>query len=198
MSDWQHGRTPPPLTDRDLLCGPAEIGGAQLSPDGKYLAFLKPWKNIRNIWLKKLDTPFDSARPATEESYRPISRYYWSRDGRYIVYLKDNDGDESFNLFVLEAAAAVEATGGAPSPRDLTRFTGVSLQDLCMPRDDPDAVYVGVNDRDKAWHDLYRLRFSSGERTLISKNTDRISTWFFDLAGALRLGMRVAENGDQE
>ena len=34
----------PPLIDRELLFGNPEIAGAQLSPDGKYIAFLKPWK----------------------------------------------------------------------------------------------------------------------------------------------------------
>ena len=27
---------------------------------------------------------------------------------------------------------------------------------------DPDVVYIGLNDRDKAWHDLYRLKISTG------------------------------------
>ena len=35
----------PPLIDRELLFGNPEIAGAQISPDGKYLAFLKPWNS---------------------------------------------------------------------------------------------------------------------------------------------------------
>ena len=31
----------PPLIDRELLFGNPEITGAQISPDGKYLAFLR-------------------------------------------------------------------------------------------------------------------------------------------------------------
>ena len=31
-----------PLIDRELFFGNPEIAGAQISPDGKYLAFLKP------------------------------------------------------------------------------------------------------------------------------------------------------------
>ena len=33
----------PPLIDRELMFGNPEIAGAQISPDGKYLAFVKPW-----------------------------------------------------------------------------------------------------------------------------------------------------------
>ena len=35
-----------------------------------------------------------------------------------------------------------------------------------MPKSDPDAIFVGLNDRDKAWHDLYKVKISSGERAL--------------------------------
>jgi hypothetical protein len=55
-----------------------------------------------------------------------------------------------------------------------------------------------LNDRDKAWHDLYKLQISTGEKTLIRKNTERITGWQFDLKGQLRLATRNAENGDTE
>jgi len=42
-------------------------------------------------------------------------------------------------------------------------------------------VYIGLNDRDKAWHDLYKLKISTGEKTLMRKNTDRVTNWIFDL-----------------
>ncbi|MGD0301190.1 MAG: hypothetical protein ABSE86_29280, partial [Bryobacteraceae bacterium] len=32
----------PPLIDRELLFGDPEITAAEVSPDGKYLAFMKP------------------------------------------------------------------------------------------------------------------------------------------------------------
>src|SRR5205085_11217275 len=39
---------------------------------------------------------------------------------------------------------------------------------------------------------------STGERTLMSKNTDRIASWVFDQKGQLRLAVRSADNGDTE
>ena len=62
----------PPLIDRELLFGNPEIAGAQLSPDGKYIAFLKPWKETRNIWVKGTHEPFAAARLLTTETTRPI------------------------------------------------------------------------------------------------------------------------------
>src|SRR5580692_7023253 len=188
----------PPLIDRELLFGDPEISGAQLSPDGKYLAFLKPWKETRNVWVKKVEEPFSSARLLTTESKRPIPGYLWSRDGKYVLYVKDNDGDENFNLYAVDPAAAPAAGAEAPPSRDLTGLKGVVVQLYSAPKNDPDTVYIGINDRDKAWHDLYKLKISTGEKTLLRKNTDRITGWSFDLKGQLRLATRNADNGDTE
>ena len=55
-----------------------------------------------------------------------------------------------------------------------------------------------INDRDKAWHDLYKVKISTGEKTLVRENKDRIVGWTFDLKDQLRLALRVADNGDTE
>src|SRR5713101_4795381 len=94
----------PPLIDRELLFGNPEIAGAQISPDGKYIAFLKPWKDTRNVWVKKTNEPFSSARLLTTETKRPVGGYLWSRDAKYIAYVKDNDGDENFNIYAVDPA----------------------------------------------------------------------------------------------
>jgi dipeptidyl aminopeptidase/acylaminoacyl peptidase len=188
----------PPLIDRELLFGNPEIAAAQLSPDGQFIAFLKPWKDTRNIWVKKTSEPFSSARLLTAETKRPVPAYFWTRDGKYILYVKDNDGDENFNLYSVDPAAPAEAGADAPPSRDLTGLKGVVVQVYSVPKNDPDTVYIGVNDRDKAWHDLYKLKLSTGEKTLIRKNTEKVARWIFDLNGQLRLAEHVADNGEQE
>src|SRR5580765_4523590 len=70
----------PPLIDRETIFGNPEIAAAQLSPNGKYLAFLKPWKDTRNVYVKGVDEPFGAARLLTTEIKRPVAGYFWSRD----------------------------------------------------------------------------------------------------------------------
>ena len=188
----------PPLIDRELIFGNPEISGAQLSPDGKYLAFQKPWKDTRNIYVKGVDEPFSAARLLTAELKRPIAGYFWSRDSKYILYVKDNDGDENYNVYSVDPAAKPAAGADAPASRDLTGLKGIRVQLVDVPKNDPDTIYIGLNDRDKAWHDLYKLKLSTGEKTLVRKNTERIVGWDFDLQGNLRLASRSAENGDTE
>ena len=188
----------PPLIDRDLFFGNPEIAGAQLSPDGRFIAFLKPWKDTRNIYVKGVDEPFSAARLMTTETKRPVAGYLWTPDGKYIVYAKDNDGDENFNVYAVDPTAKPAAGGDAPTSRDLTGLKGVRVLLYEAPKSDPDTLYIGLNDRDKAWHDLYKLRISTGEKTLVRKNTDRITGWSFDLKGNLRMATRSADNGDTE
>jgi dipeptidyl aminopeptidase/acylaminoacyl peptidase len=188
----------PPLIDRQLLFGDPEIVGAELSPDGHYLAFLKPWSSTRNVWVKGIDEPFSAARLLTTETKRPIPGFFWTRDSKFILYVKDNDGDENYNVYAVDPAAKPAAGADAPPSRDLTGLKGVRVQIYAAPKNDPDVVYIGLNDRDKSWHDLYKLKISTGERTLIRKNTEKIAGWSFDLRGNLRLAERVADNGDQE
>jgi dipeptidyl aminopeptidase/acylaminoacyl peptidase len=188
----------PPLIDRELFFGDPEISAAQISPDGKFVAFVKPLKGTRNIWVKRTDEPFDKAKPVTADTQRPIPSYFWSRDGKYILFVQDKAGDENYLVYAVNPADAPAAGQEVPVARNLTDMKGVRAQIVGVPRTDPDALYVSINDRDKAWHDLYKVKISTGEKTLVRENKDRIVGWTFDLKDQLRLATRVADNGDTE
>ena len=188
----------PPVIDRELFFGNPEISSAELSPDGQYLAFLKPWRDTRNIWVKKIGEPFSAARMLTAETRRPVAAFLWTRDARFVCYVKDQDGDENYNVYAVAPDAAVPDGQEAPASRDLTGLKGVQVQLYSAPKTDPGVLYIGLNDRDKAWHDLYKLTIATGERTLQRLNTERLAGWFFDRQGRLRLATRVADSGEQE
>jgi dipeptidyl aminopeptidase/acylaminoacyl peptidase len=188
----------PPLIDRELIFGNPEIAGAELSPNGQYIAFLKPWKDTRNVYVKAVGESFSAARLLTTESKRPVAGFFWTQDSKSILYVKDHDGDENYNVYAVDPAAQPAAGADAPPSRDLTGLKGVRVIPYELPKSDPDIVYIGLNDRDKAWHDLYKLKISTGEKTLLRKNTDRIVGWSFDVKGQLRLAERNADNGDTE
>ena len=188
----------PPIIDRDLFFGDPEIAGAQISPDGAFIAFVKPFKGTRNIWVKKTADPFTNAKPITAETKRPIPSYFWSRDGKYILFVQDKGGDENYNVYAVNPADTPASGQEVPTARNLTDVKGVRAFIHSVPRSDPDSIYVGLNDRDAAWHDLYKVKISTGERTLVRKNTERITAYVFDLKDQLRMAMRSAENGDTE
>ena len=190
----------PPIIDRELLFDAPEIAGGQLSPDGKFISFIKPYKGTQNIWIKKLEEDFTAAKPITADSVRPIRSYFWTRDGKYILYSQDKGGDENFNIYAVNPLEAPAAGSDIPINRDLTNLKGVRVFIYALPLTDPDAIYIGLNDRDKAWHDLYKMKISTGERTLVRQNsaTDRITGWVFDWNDQLRLASRSNNDGSND
>ncbi|GAC1477562.1 MAG: S9 family peptidase [Gemmatimonadaceae bacterium] len=190
--------TLPPLIDRELFFGNPEIASAQLSPDGKFIAFRKPYKETMNIWVKRAGEPFTAARLLTNEAKRPIPAFFWSRDGRFILFVKDNAGDENFNVYAVDPNAMPATGADAPAARNITQATKVRAFIYAVPKSEPNAIYVGLNDRDPAWHDLYKVDIATGRRTLIRQNSDRITGWLFDNRDRLRLATRTPKNGDTE
>jgi dipeptidyl aminopeptidase/acylaminoacyl peptidase len=188
----------PPVIDRELFFGDPEISGAQISPDGKYIAFMKPWNKTRNVWVKRTEEPFAAAKLVTADTKRPIPGFFWSRDGKYILFVQDKAGDENYNVYAVNPADSPAAGAEAPPARNLTDAKKVRAEIFAVPKTDPDLIYVGLNDRDPAWHDLYKVKISTGERTLLRENKDRITDWVFDLKDQLRMATRSAVNGDTE
>jgi dipeptidyl aminopeptidase/acylaminoacyl peptidase len=188
----------PPLIDRQLFFGEIQIAGAQISPDGQYLSFLKPYKGTRNIWVKKAGEPFSAAKPMSAEATRPVRAYFWSRDSKYLLYSQDAAGDENFNVYAIDPAVSADPKTGVPPTRALTDLKGARTMIYDAPRAKPDILYIGLNDRDKQWHDLYELRISTGEKKLLRENTERIAGWDFDNDGNLRLAERTSQAGDTE
>ena len=190
----------PPLIDRELFFGPPVIAGGQLSPDGKYMSFLKTYKGTMNVWVKDASAPFASAHPLTADTLRPIRSYFWSRDGKYILYVQDKGGDENFNAYAVNPSEKPAAGQDIPTNRALTDYKGVRTIIYSVPKSDPDALYIGLNDRDKKWHDLYKLKISTGEKTLLRQNSDkdRITGWIFDWSDKLRLATRSNEDGSND
>jgi dipeptidyl aminopeptidase/acylaminoacyl peptidase len=188
----------PPIIDRQLFFGEVQIAGAQISPDGQWISFLKPYKGVRNIWVKKANEPFDKARPLSAEATRPVGGYFWARNSKYVLYAQDNAGDENFNVYAIDPTAAADEKTGTPPTRALTNLKGVRTMIYAVPKAKPDILYIGLNDRDPRWHDLYELKISTGEKTLVRKNTEQIAGWDFDHNGDLRMAARTNKAGDTE
>ena len=183
-----------PLLDRELFFGNPEISGGQLSPDGKYISFLKEYNGIMNIWVKTFDEPFENAYPLTN-SERPMAGYFWTVDGKYILYVKDKDGDENMNVYAIDPSVKPQGDVLAEA-RNLTPMKDVTVQIYHVSQNNPDMMLIGINDRDKAWHDLYKLTISTGKLEKMYTNTDRVTSYGFDWDDNLRLLYKTDEQGN--
>jgi dipeptidyl aminopeptidase/acylaminoacyl peptidase len=188
----------PPLIDRELFFGDPEISGAQISPDGQFISFRKPYRGVMNIWVKRTPEPFDAAKPMTADTTRPVSGYFWSEDGKYLLYVQDKLGNENYHIYAVDPAAPPEAATGVPPARDLTPYGAIQARINAVPRETPNTIVVSLNDRDPQWHDVHTIDLTTGERTLVFENQDRVAGFFADRAGNLRLGVRVRDDGGTE
>ena len=178
------------LIPRRLLFDNASRLRPRLSPDGGRLAWLAPVGGVMNIWVASVHA-IAGGRALTHTKGRPILWHDWSADGRYVWFFNDLNGDEDYHLF-----AASAETGEI---RDLTPFDKVSATLLCVSRDLPDRVVVGLNDRDPKWHDVWSVDLATGERTLLFENGHGYGTFKVDHQGRLRLATRsVPEHGGSE
>ncbi|HKB01764.1 MAG TPA: S9 family peptidase, partial [Gemmataceae bacterium] len=158
----------PPLIPRDVLFGNPEKAAPQLSPDGKYLAYLAPdQKNVLQVWVRTIGKTDD--KQVTQDEKRGIRQYYWAYDGKHLLYLQDVGGNEDFHLFAVDVAAN--------KTRELTPHPGVRVQGVYLDEDHPNVVLVGMNKRNKALFDIHRLDLASGEEKPDTENPGNIIGW---------------------
>ncbi len=186
-----------PLIERDLFFGLPEISNGKLSPDGEWISFKKEHQGIDRIWIKKFNEPFEKAVPITNNQ-NPVKEYFWTEDSRYILYVKDQKGNENYNVYAVSPTDKAEKETGMPPAQNLTPMEGVRVQIEAVSRKNPNIIWVGINKRDHAWHDLYELDITTGKLTLLYENKHRITGWSFDWDENPRLAYRTNEEGFSE
>jgi dipeptidyl aminopeptidase/acylaminoacyl peptidase len=180
----------PPLLDRELFFGNPEYAAGQISPNGQYISFTRPHDGVMNVWVKAFGAELAEARPITADA-RPVMGYFWTPDSRYVLYVQDRGGDENFHVFRIDPRAEPEADTGVPPAVNLTPIDGVRTVIYALPRNAPGIALIGLNHRDRAWHDLYRLDISSGERQRLVLNDRQITSWLIDADGVAHAATRT-------
>ncbi len=148
----------------------------QISPDGKYISYLGPYKKRMNIFVQPVGS--EKSTRITSVTDRDLGGYFW-KSGSRIVYLKDNGGDENFHLY------AVNVDGS--NLKDLTPFEGVRADFVDELEDNDNEMLIQLNKDNKEVFDVYRLDINTGEMTKIAKNPGNITGWVTDHNGKLRI-----------
>ena len=172
-------RRPPRIPLRDFFRNP-ERAAYTISPDGRYLAWLAPFERRMNLFV--LDRQTGQERQLTAERDRDLHGYVWVSD-RYLLFLRDQGGDENFRL------ALVDATGEAP-PQWITP-EGVRSGIVDPREDEPSEALIFTNERQAELFDVYRLHVPSGQRELVVRNPGNVISWVTDHDGEVRAAVAV-------
>ncbi len=150
------------LIDRSDLFGNPVASQGRISPDGEWVSWIAPDEGVMNVWVASASNP-SSGTVVTDDRHRGISNHLWSVDSKYVLFVKDNDGDENFHVYATDPR-----TG---ETRDLTPLPdGIRAQLMGVSRDRPGVILVGTNERNPQLTDLYEYSLTTGERTLIAEN----------------------------
>lgn len=189
------GSAPPPapLLPLQLLLAPATNVAPQVSPDGRWISFLRPVNGAMNLFVAPADS-IGAARAVTTRTGRGLQPfdvsgnvlYRWTPDSRRLLFPQDANGDEKWNLHVVDIASREE--------RNLTPIAGKEVSFLAFDASDPNVAAIAVKDRSPYFPDLYRLNLATGERTLLLRN-DRMLAIIPDHTLRPRVGLTIAPDG---
>jgi len=158
-----------------------EKSGFQLSPEGNYISYMKPWEegNRRmNIYVKSMSS--NDEFQLTYEKDRGIYGYFWLNESR-IAYVKDEGGDENIHIYAIDIDGKNEI--------DLTPFKNIKAGIIDDLEDDKNLMIIQLNKRDARIYDVYRLDVNTGKLDMIAENPGNISSWMTDNEGKIRIAI---------
>jgi dipeptidyl aminopeptidase/acylaminoacyl peptidase len=175
-----------PFISRQILFGNPERADPQISPDGKFLAYLGPDKNnVLQVWLRTFGGQDDTM--ITADKKRGIRAYFWTYNSEQLVYLQDTDGDENWHLYAVNIKSNII--------RDLTPFQTIQVQVVACDPKFPYEMLVGMNLNDPRKHDVYRINLKSGEVELDTNNPGNVVSWTTDAEFQVRAATASGPDG---
>lgn len=171
---------------RSALFGNPARTDAQLSPDGKYLAWLAPSGGVLNVFVAPVEAATE-AKAVTDDRGRGVARYSWAHTGRHILYQLDRGGDENWSLFSVDIVTGRWV--------NLTPARGVQAQLLATSWLKPHAALVALNERVPEWHDLYEIDVRTGRRRLIVSNLQEFAGFAADMSLRPRVAWKTTPAG---
>lgn len=174
-----------PLIPHSVLFGNPSYLLPEISPDGTRLLYLAPYDGVLNVWTAPVDRPHE-ARAVTRDRGRGVRTYGLCHDDRTLFYLRDENGDESWRLYLVDLVTGEE--------RCATPFDGVQARVLAHNRWHPTIVLIGLNKDRPALHDVYRLDLVTGRLDKVAENPGYLG-WILDTDLRVRGGTVMKPDG---
>ena len=151
----------------------------KISPDGKYLSYVKPNKEKQSLFIESL-TDGKEQLVSSLNNYS-IRDYSWTFDNQIIFFSQDPFVDKH-SMFVFDVANS--------KLKNLLTENKVRMRLLSRSRISPDMVTITMNKRDSANFDVYNINIKTGELRPYLVNPGNIKEWFPDVDGKIRLAKK--------
>jgi len=170
---------------RHILFADPEKLNVKLSPDGQFVSYLAPHEGELNVWLAPIND-LSAAKPVTQ-SLQPVKEHIWSSRGDYLLYLYDKKGDENWQLHGFECQTGKHL---CYTPM------GCNTKIIHISTKVPGKILIGLNQRDRHYHDVYCLDLENNHLECIRENNH---FWEFiaDDEFTLRLGINITAEGGE-
>ncbi len=153
-----------------------EKSAFHISPNGKYISYLKLYQDKLNIFVQAVAVGKESR--VTSFADYPVKDYFWSLDNK-LIFNKDLTDINQYQLFALDMQDM--------KPKKLLSLTKVRLRLLSRNHNSKDWINIVTNKRDSTTFDVYKLNIQTGELKLYIKNPGNITEWYPASEGNIRL-----------
>jgi dipeptidyl aminopeptidase/acylaminoacyl peptidase len=177
----------PRLIPLEALFEPPVMQWGGISPDGHWFSYAKQWHGRQNVFVRPVGSTRE--RAVTRDSVRSIETYWWSGDGKRILWIQDRGGDENFHLYVADIADTQDHA------RDLTPFKNVEVEVVSLPWKSPNTVIITLNKRDPSLADAYRVNLTTGAVELAAQNPGTFLGYVADGRNQVRVAYAVDSTG---
>lgn len=161
---------------KDFFRNP-EVQAFRISPDGKKIAVLKPYKNRMNVFIA--DFGKQNWKRMTSYTDRGVQMGGW-KGNETVLFTRDFGGNENFHVFSVNSKTN--------EVKDLTPGEKVkaSVADLLTDLSETN-IYVSTNKRNESIFDIYDVNIITGESKMILENPGKQTDWVIDHKGQIRL-----------
>jgi dipeptidyl aminopeptidase/acylaminoacyl peptidase len=174
-----------PIPVIDFFKTPEKVS-YRISPDGKYISYLKPYKDKQNLFIQSLAGGKEQmATSFTDYSIR--GDYFWTYNNE-IVFFQDIITVDEIRMFALDVSTLKAQIIISPKK--------VRIAVIGRDKDEPDVVTIRMNKRDSANFDIYKLNIKTKQLNPYLVNPGNITQWFPDADGKIRL-VRASDGVDE-
>lgn len=160
-----------------------EKSGFKLSPDGKYISYIKQdtIKKKQNLYIAAIEDMMNNTgngRLAASFSNGPGRDYQWTFDNQ-IVFSQYNRVNDTSKIVALDVATL--------QLHDMLVEKHVQIAVINRSREQPDIITIEMNKRDSLNFDVYRLNIKTGELKTYVVNPGKVTDWYPDADGKILL-----------